>query len=239
MNKNFAFIYKILLDAYGSQGWWPVYSLKNTKYRDERGYFIPNVTKGIDNYRSLDKFSMFEVAVGAILTQNTAWTNVEKALANIINKNLMDSGIIENIDQEQLAELIRSSGYFNQKAKKLIILTHFLNDGNFLDDGNIPERDDLLKLWGIGEETADSILLYAYNVPVFVVDAYTKRIFIRLGLLDGREKYGEIASLFTYNLEKEYTIFQEYHALIVRHAKEYCRKKPICTGCVLKSFCNN
>ena len=237
MNQKFRLIYKILLEEYGPQGWWPVYSLRNTKYRDKRGYFVTNVTKGIDNHLSLDKLSRFEVALGAVLTQNTAWTNAEKALTNLIKKNMIDPGIISNIDQEELAELIRPSGYYNQKAKKLKILTHFLQEGDFFKDGYIPERDDLLKLWGIGEETTDSILLYAYNFPVFVVDAYTKRIFMRLGILDGIKKYDEIARLFTNNLERKYTIYQEYHALIVRHAKDHCKKTPNCVGCVLDSIC--
>jgi len=237
MNKIITQIYKKLLEEYGPQGWWPVYSLRNTPGWDSRGYFITNILKGIDNHLLLDKLSRFEVAVGAILTQNTSWINVEKALANLIEKDLVDPDKIIGINQDDLAELIRSSGYYNQKAKKIKILTHFLLQGDYFMDGNIPRRNDLLDLWGIGEETADSILLYAYNFPVFIVDAYSKRIFSRLGLLDGNEKYGEIAAVFTDSLKKKSIVYQEYHALIVRHAKEHCRKKANCDGCVLNIIC--
>ncbi len=237
MNQKFRLIYKILLEEYGPQGWWPVYSLRNTESRDDRGYYLGYVPVETHGRASLRGSAVYEIAIGAVLTQNTAWTNVEKALTNLIKKNMIDPGIISNIDQEELAELIRPSGYYNQKAKKLKILTHFLQEGDFFKDGYIPERDDLLKLWGIGEETTDSILLYAYNFPVFVVDAYTKRIFMRLGILDGIKKYDEIARLFTNNLERKYTIYQEYHALIVRHAKEHCKKTPNCIGCVLNNIC--
>lgn len=210
MNKTIIQIYKKLMEYYGLQGWWPVYCLRNPK---------------------------IEIAIGAVLTQNTAWTNVEKALVNLIEKNLLDPFRIIDINQVDLAKLIRPSGYYNQKAKKLKILSNFLLEGDFFADGNIPERNELLALWGIGEETADSILLYAYNFPVFVVDAYTRRIFIRLGILSGNEKYGEIADIFTDNLKKDPGVYQEYHALIVRHAKDHCRKKPDCDGCALNSIC--
>jgi len=237
MNKIILQIYKTLLEEYGPQGWWPVYSLRNSKFRDERGYLIDEFPLGTVRDHHLQGISKFEVAVGAILTQNTAWTNVEKALANLINENLMDPNKIMDIDQKELAELIRSSGYYNQKAKKLKKFTHYLQEGNFFRDGNIPARENLLELWGIGKETADSILLYAYKVPVFVVDTYTIRIFKRLGLLEGKEKYDEITKLFTENLKTDYLVFQEYHALIVYHAKEHCRKKPICEACVLNKIC--
>ncbi len=249
MNHNIIVIYKILLDRYGPQGWWPVYSLRNKEGRDDRGYYLGHVPVGtgrdlrlhrragslLPTSLSLRELSKFEITIGAVLTQNTAWTNVEKAIDNLVKNDLMDPDKILIIKQNELAEVIKPSGYYNQKAKKIKILTHFLLEGDFLKNGNIPERDDLLKLWGIGEETADSILLYAYKVPVFVVDTYTKRIFMRLGLLVGSEKYDEVVSLFTENLKKEYTIYQEYHALIVRHAKEHCRKTPNCVGCVLNS----
>ncbi|MCK5153569.1 MAG: DNA repair protein [Spirochaetales bacterium] len=237
MNKLVPLIYNKLLNKYGSQGWWPVYSLRNTEGRDNRGYLIRSVS--IDPGRDLapGELSKFEIAIGAVLTQNTAWTNVEKALSNLIDLNLMDTKIISDIDQKELANVIRPSGYYNQKAKKIKILTRFLLDGDYLKDGNIPHRTDFLNLWGIGEETADSILLYGYNFPVFVVDAYTKRIFTRIGILEGSENYEEISRIFTDNLEKDSVIFQEYHALIVRHAKEFCKKKALCERCVSKPFC--
>ena len=110
-------------------------------------------------------------------------------------------------------------------------------DGRFLEDGNSPRRSDLLGLWGIGEETADSILLYAYGVPVFVIDTYTRRIFERVGILKGSESYKDIAGVFTDSLEVDFIVYQEYHALIVKHAKEHCGTKPICDGCVLEKKC--
>lgn len=154
-----------------------------------------------------------------------------------MNLGLMDPKIILETSQDELADAIRPSGYYNQKAKKIKILTRFLLDGWFFGDSNIPDRADLLGLWGIGEETADSILLYAFDVPVFVIDAYTRRIFSRLGVLDGGEKYKEVAGVFTDTLEENFVVYQEYHALIVKHAKEHCRKKPLCDGCVLNEIC--
>ena len=150
----------------------------------------------------------------------------------------MDPKIILNIDQDELADAIRPSGYYNQKAKKIKILTGYLLEGGFLEEGNTPDRDNLLGLWGIGEETADSILLYGYNVPLFVVDAYTKRLFGRIGILISSENYKKTAGVFTSRLEEDSLVYQEYHALIVRHGKEHCRKKPVCEGCVLQKLCS-
>ena len=237
MNPNISEIYKTLFDKYGPQGWWPVYSLRNTEGRDDRGYFVTGVPVGTGRDLSLRESSKFEIAIGAVLTQNTAWTNVEKAIDNLVNLKLMDSRIILDIDQVVLADAIRPGGYYNQKAKKIKILNKFMVDGGFFESGNTPERDDLLDLWGIGEETADSILLYAYEVPVFVIDAYTRRIFERLGILAGGEKYEEIVGIFTDRPEEDFVVYQEYHSLIVRHAKEHCRKKPLCDGCVLNEIC--
>ena len=233
--SQIAEIYNILLKKYGSQGWWPVYSLRNSKDRDERGYYFSNME--LRNCKSLLPASQFEIAIGAVLTQNTAWLNVEKALANLINHHLIDPEIIMNIDQDELSALVRPSGYHNQKAKKLKIIAQFLSDGKFLEGKNIPGRDELFQLWGIGNETADSILLYAFNIPVFVVDAYTTRLFGRLGILRGREKYEDIAKIFTNNLKIDSGVYQQYHALIVQHVQEYCKKIPNCDGCVLESLC--
>ena len=236
MNHDTTVIYKTLLDKYGPQGWWPVYSLRNVGGRDNRGYYIDNVqTHGC---ASLSSASKFEIAIGAILTQNTAWKNVEKALDDLINLGLMDPKIILETSQDELADAIRASGYYNQKAKKIKILTRFLLNGWFFGDSNIPDRADLLGLWGIGEETADSILLYAFDVPVFVIDAYTRRLFERIGIFRAGEKYEEAAGIFTAGMENDLEVYREYHALIVRHGKEHCRKKQICDGCVLIEICN-
>ena len=233
MNNDIVLIYKTLLEKYGPQGWWPVYSQRDTNDRDDRGYYIGNV----ETHGRASLHSIFEIAIGAVLTQNTAWTNVEKAIDNLINLSLLDPKIILEICKDDLADAIRPSGYYNQKAKKLKILIRFLLDGGFLEDGNIPDRGDLLELWGIGKETVDSILLYAYRIHVFVIDTYTRRIFERVGILRGSESYKEIAGNFIDSLEKDFKVYQEYHALIVRHAKEHCRKKPLCDGCVLNEIC--
>jgi len=204
-------IYNLLLNTYKNQGWWPIsHSTINPK---------------------------FEIITGAVLTQNTSWKNVEKALDNLIHFDFLNAESIMKINQDELANVIRPSGYYNQKAKKLKIITRFLVEGNYLKNGNIPDRNDLLDIWGIGAETADSILLYAYNMPVFVVDTYTVRLLKRLGIVNGKESYEETAAIFTDSLKRNAEIYQEYHALIVKHAKEHCRKKPECKGCVLAEIC--
>jgi endonuclease-3 related protein len=238
MNQDIMQIYNKLLEEYGPQGWWPVYSLRNTLGRDDRGYFVSGVFIETNYRASLRKSTILEIAVGAILTQNTSWINVEKAIDNLVKDNLMDPNIILKIPQDELANAIRPSGYYNQKAKKLKILTRYLLDGNFYEDGNIPNRENLLELWGIGEETADSILLYAYGVPLFVIDEYTRRIFGRLGILESTQSYKEIAEVLNRELEKDFIVYQEYHALIVKHAKEHCRTKPDCLKCVLREECS-
>ena len=168
-----------------------------------------------------------------ILTQNTAWPNVEKALLNLKKLNAINPIKILSLDEEKLKNAIKPAGYFNQKAKKLKIFSEFYISLK----GKTPKREELLKVWGIGPETADSILLYAYPVPVFVVDAYTKRIFSRIGLIKENATYDEIQKYFYKNLKSDYKIFNEYHALIVEHAKRYCKNKKECKGCVLDDIC--
>ncbi|MFW6014245.1 MAG: endonuclease III domain-containing protein [Nanoarchaeota archaeon] len=203
--------YKELLDKYGKQGWWPLLDLQDNNSclsENMRGYHPGNYS-----YPKTRK-QRFEICVGAILTQNTSWQNVEKALINLNEKCLLSPAKILESSPEKLKEAIRSAGYFNQKAKKLMVFSQF-----FLQLIQNPKRDELLNLWGIGPETADSILLYAYNEPVFVVDTYTKRIFSGLSLINGYENYEYIRELFENNLPRDYRIFQEYHALIVEHSK--------------------
>jgi len=184
----------------------------------------------------------FEVIVGAILTQNTNWTNVEKAIVNLKREDCLNPGRLHAIKEEDLAELIRPSGYFNIKAKRLKSFTGFLFD-SFNGDLDamfaLPLarlRHKLLSVNGIGPETADSILLYAGRYPVFVVDAYTRRIFSRLGLLNEEHTYHQVQAFFQDHLDEDERLFNEYHALIVRHAKEHCRTKPLCEGCPLEAF---
>lgn len=184
--------YKELLKKYGQQGWWPIQG----KYH-----------LGDFSYPKNDK-QRFEICLGAILTQNTAWKNVEKALKNL--KGITPKRLIAMKDDD-LKTAIRPAGYYNQKAKKLKIFVEFFIDLN----GKTPSREDLLSLWGIGPETADSILLYAYNIPTFVVDTYTKRLF----KLENRS-YEEVKKLFESKLSSDHKLFQEFHALIVEHAKQ-------------------
>lgn len=195
-------MYERLLDFFGTQEWWPV----------RNGFSPPE----------------WEIMVGAVLTQNTNWGNVEKALGNLAKAGIIDRKSLLELGERELEELIRPSGYYKQKAMKLRILAGF--------DGEM-SRENLLSLWGIGKETADSILLYAGNKAYFVVDAYTKRIFSRLGLVEPGSGYEEVRRFFEGRLPRDPRLYKEFHALIVRMAKEHCRVKPLCTGCPMKRFC--
>lgn len=184
--------------------------------------------------------SRFEVIVGAILTQNTAWTNVERAIGAMRAERLLTPGKIDAAPRRRLARLIRSSGYYNMKADRLKQFTHFLlaRYGGSLRRmfrTELPRlRDELLGVSGIGEETADSILLYAGARPIFVVDAYTRRVLIRHGLVPGGATYGEVQRLFMDHLPADAARFNEYHALLVAVGKEYCRRTPRCESCPLR-----
>jgi len=181
--------------------------------------------------------------VGAILTQNTNWLNVEAAIKNLKNANVLDPLRLYKISTQRLARLIRPAGYFNIKSKRL---KEFLSFFFKKYRGNLREmaandlkvlREQLLSVNGIGPETADSILLYALNKPVFVVDAYTRRILFRHYCLDEDATYGEIQNLFMQNLQKDVKLFNEYHALLVKLGKDFCLKsKPRCQICPLKSL---
>ncbi|MCX6111862.1 MAG: hypothetical protein NTY22_01040 [Proteobacteria bacterium] len=181
--------------------------------------------------------SDFEVCVGAILTQNTAWSNVEKAINNLKTKNMMSPGSINSASREDIARLIKPSGYFNQKAEYLKQFCTFLvkNSLNKLKKMNmIKARDQILKVKGIGKETADNILLYALNFPIFVIDAYTKRVFSRIGLVKDDIIYDELQSFFHKKLLTDIEFFKDYHAQIVMLAKTYCKKTPECEKCPLR-----
>ncbi|MBN1648337.1 MAG: DNA repair protein [Spirochaetales bacterium] len=223
-------IYKILLKHYGPQGWWPYHAGSGLNGHDGSGYHP-------GSYREPAWPGKFEICLGAVLTQNTSWSNVRKALASLREAGISGPADVLAAPQEELAQTIRASGYYNQKAKKLDILCRFIQDNEIEKTGKPPSRADLLALWGIGPETADSILLYAYNVPVFVIDAYTRRIFSRLGLISPDATYDDIQRFFTGRGIRDYTWANEYHALIVRHATEHCRQKPDCSGCPLGLFC--
>lgn len=169
----------------------------------------------------------------ATLTQNTSWPSVEKALINLKKLNSINPKKLLSFNEEKLKDAIKPAGYFNQKAKKLKIFSEFYISLN----GKTPSREELLKVWGIGPETADSMLLYAYNVPTFVVDAYTKRIFSRLGFVKKEEEYGLVKLFFEKNMKKDFKIYQEVHALIVEHAKRFCKNTPECNSCVIRCDC--
>ena len=213
MRERLLEIYHRLYAAYGPQHWWP-------------------------------GEGPFEVIVGAILTQQVGWRNVERAIAGLKTAGLMDPESLARAPLEQIARIIRPTGYYNQKAKKLKAFLDFLNARHNADLNKLFSlpvdklREELLSVHGIGEETADSIILYAAEKPSFVVDAYTRRILTRLGVINGEESYGEIRELFMKNLPKDVPLYNEYHALLVRHGKERCLKRnPRCAGCPLADMC--
>ncbi|HWR42711.1 hypothetical protein [Sporomusa sp.] len=181
----------------------------------------------------------FEMMVGAILTQNTTWTNVEKALANLGDR--LSPTFIAGVKLDELAQIIRSSGYYNQKAIKLKALTQWYeNYGYNIEkaakiDGEIL-RTELLSVKGVGRETADSILLYALNKPFFVIDTYTKRILYRIGY-DIPDTYDGLRLKIEENLPRDVPLYGEFHGLIVEHAKRHCTKKPSCEGCPAEAVC--
>jgi endonuclease-3 related protein len=185
----------------------------------------------------------FEIIVGAILVQNTTWVNAARAIANLRQAKLLTPSAIETVPQLKLARLIRSSGYFRQKARKLKAFVAFLRNehrGSLAAMFRTPTatlREQLLAVHGIGPETADSILLYAGNHPVFVVDAYTRRILQRHGLAAGKESYEEIRRLVEKSLPNDPQLFNEFHALIVHTGKNFCRTRaPLCSQCALRPF---
>jgi len=205
-------VYDLLLETYGPQGWWP-------------------------------GDGTFEVMVGAVLTQNTAWRNVERAMENLKREGLLDAVAIAAADEVGLAELLRPSGYFNVKARRLQSFCRFLVDqGGEAALARHPTgelRRLLLAVNGIGPETADDMLLYGFERPVFVIDAYTRRLFARLGAIRGDEPYEQLREGFEAALDGALGVLNEYHALIVRHAKEVCRKTPDCAGCGLSRVCDS
>ncbi|MSQ33964.1 MAG: endonuclease [Dehalococcoidia bacterium] len=205
-------IFETLYRAYGPQHWWPA-------------------------------SDAFEMMVGAILTQSAAWGNVERAIANLKAAGALSPAALRALSQAQLARLVRPSGYFNAKARKLKALAEHL--ACYDDDlGRLffPDVDslrrELLGIHGVGEETADSIILYGARKPVFVIDAYTRRMLGRLGLHPTVDSYRGWQSLFTDNLPPDATLFNEYHALLVEHGKRTCSREPRCEGCALRQGCD-
>jgi len=197
-------LYRRLYRAYGPQQWWPAET-------------------------------RFEVMVGAVLTQNTAWTNVEKAIENLRRADALEAERLLALRSGRLARLIRPAGYFNVKAGRLLNLCRWFHDGGgFPSLDTLPTaglRESLLGVKGVGPETADDILLYAFQRPVFVIDAYTRRLLRAVGLVSGEEGYEALRRFFESRLPPDHGLFNEYHALIVRHAKERCSSAAACRHC--------
>ncbi len=205
-------IYRRLLDHFGPQHWWPAEE-------------------------------PFEVIIGAILTQSAAWGNVEKAIGNLRGAGALSAQALRKLPQAKLAELVYPCGYYNTKALKLKAFAlwlgnHYQDDLDRLFALDADElRQQLLSVHGVGPETADSIILYAAGKPVFVIDAYTRRIMGRLGLAPGRGSYASYQALFTENLPTDAKLFNEYHALLVCLGKNVCRRQPLCADCCLNDIC--
>ena len=204
-------VYKRLYESHGRQVWWPAET-------------------------------PFEVMVGAILTQNTAWTNVEKAIDNLKRANMLCPRAMLSCRQSSLASKVKPSGYFNIKAKRLRNFCEwYISEGEYTNLKKYETdtlRAMLLSVNGVGPETADDILLYAFNRKIFVVDAYTRRIFSRLGVVEKDIGYESLRACFEKQLSKESTeLFNEYHALIVLHGKDVCKTKPLCEKCCLSKHC--
>jgi len=203
-------IFQILLSTFGKRNWWP-------------------------------GETELEIIVGAILTQNTSWKNVERTINNMKDQGVLDIDILHTISKDRLGEIIKSSGFYNQKSDRLKLFIHVLHDkfDKCIDNLKIYDTDYLrnllLAISGIGPETADSILLYALNRPVFVVDAYTKRFIKNHRLYDGNGKYDDIQHFFMSNLPLDVYLFNEFHALIVFLCQNYCKKVPTCSSCPLQT----
>ncbi|MFW2440769.1 MAG: endonuclease III domain-containing protein [Arenicellales bacterium] len=211
----------------------------NTKDKYQRVYNILDTHYGPQHWWPAD--SSFEVMVGAVLVQNTAWRNASTAIANLHKTGLMSSSAIQQTPVDELASVIVSSGYFNIKAKRLKALCQWLEEQGGITQVKqqrlAPLRRNLLGVPGIGPETADNILLYALDKPVFVIDAYTRRLFSRLGLVQADAAYEKLQGGFEQVLDGETELFNQYHALIVVHAKNTCRKQPLCMECCLRTDC--
>ncbi len=224
-------LYHRLLEIYGPRGWWPLPSRAGRDGRDERGYLPGGGPPS-------DRAGIFEISVGAVLTQGISWTNAERALLRLLENDFLDPRRIADCPPETLASLVRPAGYYNVKARKLIELSGFFL--GLRPDGpgfRAPGRTDLLRVWGIGPETADCILTYAFGIPSFVIDEYTRRIFGRTGLADPKEPYEKLRTAVERGIPDSPAVYAEYHALIVEHGKLRCRTRPDCRPCPLLSCC--
>ena len=214
--------------------------------RARKSLSVPDVYRRLRRRRGAAAWwrgTPFEVCVGAILVQNTAWANVEKAMDALRRRGLLSYRRLREVPVDRLARLIRSSGTYKVKARRLAAFLAFLGrefGGRVAAMSREEPRDlraRLLSVPGIGPETADSIALYAARVPLFVVDAYTRRIFSRLGLIGGREPYDELQRFFMERLPRDTALYSDYHAQIVRLAQGVCRTRPLCERCPLDGLC--
>jgi len=206
-DNRFLNLYLCLLQKYGYQNWWPLIEKGRVVYRERK---------------KIGSKKKFEIMVGAVLTQNTAWKNVEKALLELHNSKLLSVKRILEVSNGELERKIKCSGYYRQKAKKLKALAEFIKKNPISKLEKIETerlRNMLLGVYGIGKETADSILLYAFNRPVFIVDIYTRRLFAKKGWISGNEEYDEIRSLVERNFPEDVRMLKEFHALIVEEGK--------------------
>ncbi len=209
MQRKLWKIFHTLLESFGKRNWWP----------GETGV---------------------EIIIGTVLTQNTSWKNVEKAITNLKNHNALCINILYGMDKERLAELIRPSGFYNIKSNMLknifnVIYDEYNGNINDLKEINMWKlREKLLGINGIGRETADSIILYALNKPIFVIDTYTKRFLNNHKIHDGKKGYDELQDFFMKNLPHDTYLFNEFHALIVCLCQSFCKKTPLCKGCPLE-----
>lgn len=206
-------IFEVMHNCYGPQHWWP-------------------------------GDTPFEIMLGAVLTQNTSWSNVEKAITVLKTNGVLNPQAIVNTLHKHLAKWLTPVGYFNLKATRLHAYCNwYIESGEFTQLNKLDTielRKALLSVKGVGPETADDILLYAFSRPVFVIDAYTRRLFSRLGYIDGDEAYETLRSHFEKSLNKQVNkveLFNEYHALIVHHAKYFCKSSPLCSKCCLRKSC--
>ena len=216
-------IYKRLIKRYGPQGWWPL--LEHQGNNPTSSGVLTGYHPGCYEFPKTGR-QRYEIILGAILTQNASWTNAEGALFNLKALGALEPQKLMSLKDETLTEAIRSARYFNSKARYLRAISRFFMD---LKRGT-PSRESLLAVPGVGNETADSILLYAYGQPEFVVDAYTNRMLAHLGLVREGAKYGEVKELFESQLTEDVIVYQEYHALIVEHGKQYYSRKPYGEG---------
>jgi len=219
MHNPIRYLYDYLHDRYGPQGWWPLFHAPGQK-RQARGDDEPRYHHGDFSYPRT-RLQRFEICLGAILTQNTSWRNVVDALRNLRRITYLQPKRIVDTPRSSLITAIVPARYYNQKSRYVCEFTHW-----FLRQKKQPTRDELLARIGVGNETADSMLLYAFTQPEFVVDAYTRRIAVFLGQVRDTARYDDIKQCFRERLKADVPVFQEYHALLVEHAKQYYVRKP-------------